>query len=183
MEKLSTQQCEELLHKLRMRFEEDMNRHPNLNWEDISAKINGSEKLGSLYQMEQSGGEPDVIGYDVSAGKYIFVDCAAESPKGRRSLCYDEAALASRKENKPKSSALGMAAEMSTDILTEAQYRELQTMGNFDLKTSSWVYTPPETRALGGALFCDKRYDRVFIYHNGAESYYSVRGFRASLRV
>lgn len=181
---LSADQRTELFFVLKRRFEANMQRHTGLSWNHPQEKlIKNEEKLCSLYLMEQSGGEPDIIGYDEETHKYIFVDCAAESPKGRRSLCYDNEALSSRKENKPKNSAAGMAAEMGAALLDEAQYRELQKLGQFDLKTSSWIYTPDETRRLGGALFCDRRYGRVFVYHNGAESYYAVRGFRAMLHV
>ena len=161
-----------------------MNRHKGLEWAKIQAKLEAhAEKLNSLYEMEISGGEPDVTGHDKKTGEYIFYDCSEESPKGRRSICYDGDALASRKENKPKNNAIDMAAAMGIELLTEEQYRELQELGDFDTKTSSWVQTPPEIRELGGALFCDRRYDHVFVYHNGAESYYAARAFRGSLRV
>ncbi len=161
-----------------------MNRHKGLEWASIQARLEAnSEKLWSLNEMERSGGEPDVIGYDNKTGEYIFYDCSAESPKDRRSLCYDRQALNSRKENKPRDNALDMAAAMGIDILTEEQYRELQKLGQFDTKTSSWVKTPSAIRKLGGAIFCDRRYDTVFLYHNGAESYYAARGFRGSLKV
>jgi hypothetical protein len=182
--KLSPQQAEELLHTLKTRFEKNMNRHKGLEWVNVEAKLQAHpEKLGSLDDMETSGGEPDVVGYDKKVGEYLFYDCSAESPKGRRSVCYDHEALNARKENKPKHSVLGMAADLGIDVLTEEQYRDLQTLGEFDLKTSSWIITPPAIRKLGGALFCDRRYDTTFVYHNGAESYYTVRGFRGSLRV
>ncbi|WP_317174360.1 DUF4256 domain-containing protein [Mucilaginibacter pankratovii] len=161
-----------------------MNRHTGLEWANVQAKLEAMpQKLWSLDEMETTGGEPDVVARDENTGEYFFYDCAAESPKGRRSVCYDHAALESRKEYKPENSAVGMAAEMGIEILTEEQYRELQTLGKFDLKTSSWVQTPANIRKLGGAVFCDRRYDTVFFYHNGAESYYAARGFRGSLRV
>jgi len=161
-----------------------MNRHEGLEWAKIQAKLEANtEKLWSLDEMERTGGEPDVVGHDKKTGKYIFYDCSAESPKGRRSFCYDREALESRKEHKPENNALDMAAAMGIELLTEEQYRELQKLGNFDMKTSSWVRTPSNIRKLGGALFCDRRYDTVFVYHNGAESYYAARGFRGSLRV
>jgi hypothetical protein len=169
---------------MKARFEKNMNRHKGLEWAKVQAKLDADpEKLWSLHEMERTGGEPDVVGYDKGAGNYIFYDCSAESPKGRRSVCYDREALESRKEHKPKSSAVDMAATMGIELLTEEQYRELQTLGEFDLKTSSWVKTPPAIRKLGGALFADRRYDHVFVYHNGAPSYYAARGFRGSLRV
>ncbi|MCM3495929.1 DUF4256 domain-containing protein [Paenibacillus lactis] len=181
---LSPEQREELLQTLKARFEKNMNRHPGLEWADVQAKLEANpEKLWSLHEMEETGGEPDVVGHDGKTGEYIFYDCSAESPKGRRSVCYDREALESRKEHKPKSSAVEMAAAMGIELLTEEQYRELQQLGNFDMKTSSWVITPERIRKLGGALFCDRRYDTVFVYHNGAESYYAARGFRGSLRV
>ena len=184
MRELSPEQREELLQTLKARFEKNMNRHPGLEWADVQAKLEENpEKLWSLHEMEETGGEPDVVGYDGKTGEYIFYDCSAESPKGRRSVCYDREALESRKEHKPKSSAVEMAAAMGIELLTEEQYRELQQLGNFDMKTSSWVITPERIRRLGGALFCDRRYDTVFVYHNGAESYYAARGFRGSLRV
>lgn len=174
----------ELLKILKDRFEKNMQRHKGIKWTDVQAKLEANPaKLWSLDQMEVTGGEPDVVGYDKKTGEYIFYDCSAESPKGRRSICYDRAALNARKEHKPKTSAMDMAEEMGVTMLTEAQYRELQKLGEFDLKTSSWVHTPPEIRKLGGALFCDRRYNTVFVYHNGAESYYAARGFRAELRV
>ena len=183
-EKLSSRQREELLRGLRSRFEKNMNRHEGLAWSQVQGRLEAdTEKLWSLYEMERTGGEPDVVGHDKQTGEYIFYDCSAESPKGRRSLCYDRAALDSRKENKPQGNAMEMAAAMGVELLTEEQYRELQKLGNFDNKTSSWVKTPSAIRKLGGALFCDRRYDTVFLYHNGAESYYAARGFRGALRV
>jgi hypothetical protein len=182
--KLSPQQNEELLGILKTRFENNMQRHKGIAWADLQAKLEASpEKLWSLNEMEFTGGEPDVVGFDDKTGEYLFFDCAAESPKGRRSVCYDRAAWESRKEHKPENTALDMAAEMGVEILTEEQYRYLQTLGNFDLKTSSWIKTPDNIRKLGGAVFCDKRYNTVFTYHNGAESYYAARGFRGALRV
>jgi hypothetical protein len=179
---LSAEQCEELLGTLRARFEKNMNRHEGLEWAQIQGKLEANaEKLWSLNEMERTGGEPDAIGHDAKTGEYIFYDCSAESPKGRRSVCYDREALESRKEHKPGDSAIDMAAAMGIELLTEEQYRELQKVGNFDTKTSSWVKTPSDVRNLGGALFCDRRYNTVFVYHNGAESYYSARGFRGSL--
>jgi hypothetical protein len=181
---LSPEQREDLLKTLKTRFEKNIPRHKGLEWADIQAKLEANaEKLWSLHQMEITGGEPDVVGFDEKAGEYIFYDCSAESPKGRRSVCYDHEALESRKANKPENSAVGMAADMGVELLTEEQYRELQTLGNFDTKTSSWVKTPERIRKLGGAIYCDRRYDTVFTYHNGAESYYAARGFRGSLRV
>jgi hypothetical protein len=181
---LSLEQREELFSTLKNRFEKNMSRHNELEWAAIQAKLEANtEKLWSLHEMEATGGEPDVIGYDQQTDEYIFVDCSAESPKGRRSVCYDREALDSRKNHKPESSVMDMAAAMGIDLLTEEQYRELQTLGKFDLKTSSWVQTPANIRKLGGALFCDRRYDTVFVYHNGADSYYAARGFRGSLRV
>jgi len=181
---LSPEQREELLRVLKARFEKNMNRHKGLEWGKVQDNLqSNTEKLWSLNQMERSGGEPDVIGHDKKTAEYIFYDCSAESPKGRRSVCYDRAALESRKEHKPENTAVDMAAAMGVEILTEEQYRHLQTLGNFDTKTSSWVKTPSDIRKLGGALFCDCRYDTVFVYHNGAESYYAARGFRGSLRV
>jgi hypothetical protein len=175
---------EELLKTLKARFEKNMNRHKGLDWAKVQARLEANpQKLRSLNEMETTGGEPDVVGRDKKSGEYIFYDCSAESPKGRRSICYDHEALEARKENKPKDSAVNMAATMGIELLTEEQYRELQKLGNFDLKTSSWVKTPPEIRKLGGALFCDHRYNQVFLYHNGADSYYAARAFRGSLRV
>ncbi|RAP74845.1 DUF4256 domain-containing protein [Paenibacillus montanisoli] len=182
---LSPEQREGLLKTLKARFEKNMNRHDGLKWANVQAKLEAAkpEKLWSLNEMESTGGEPDVIGLDNEADEYVFYDCSAESPKGRRSLCYDREALESRKEHKPQNNAVEMAFDMGIDLLTEDQYRELQNLGNFDLKTSSWVKTPASIRKLGGAIFCDRRYDTVFVYHNGAESYYAARGFRGSLRV
>ena len=183
-ETISKKQSEELLRTLKSRFEKNMNRHQGLDWDAVQAKLEAkTEKLWSLSEMERTGGEPDVVGHDKKTGEYIFYDCSAESPKERRSLCYDREALDSRKENKPKGNAVDMTTAMGTELLTEEQYRELQKLGTFDLKTSSWVKTPPNVRKLGGALFCDRRFDTVFVYHNGAESYYAARGFRGSLRV
>jgi hypothetical protein len=181
---LSPEQREELLKTLKTRFEKNMNRHKGLEWAQVQTKLEAdTEKLWSLGEMERTGGEPDVVGYDKKRGDYIFYDCSAESPKGRRSVCYDAEALESRKEHKPKHSALGMASEMGIELLSEEQYRQLQRLGDFDTKTSSWVKSPSDIRKLGGALFCDRRYGHVFVYHNGAESYYGARGFRGSLRV
>jgi hypothetical protein len=181
---LSSKQTDELLGTLKDRFEKNMNRHKGLEWTKVKAKLEASsDKLWSLNEMEKTGGEPDVVGYDRKTDEYIFFDCSAETPKDRRNYCYDRAALDSRKEHKPKNDAVNVAAEMGIEILTEDQYRELQQLGNFDLKTSSWIKTPAEIRKLGGALFCDRRYDHVFTYHNGASSYYAARGFRGSLRV
>jgi hypothetical protein len=181
---LSPKQREELLKALKARFEKNMTRHKDLEWADVQAKLEANpEKLMSLNEMEKTGGEPDVVGLDKKTGEYIFYDCSAESPKGRRSVCYDDEARKSRKEHKPHNSALGMAAAMGIEILTEEQYRELQKLGNFDTKTSSWLKTPSEIRKLGGAIFGDYRYGNVFVYHNGAESYYAARAFRGSLRV
>jgi hypothetical protein len=181
---LSPEQREELLRALKARFEKNMNRHQGLEWANVQAKLEANpEKLWSLNEMERTGGEPDVVGHDQKTGEYIFCDCSAESPKGRRSLCYDREALDDRKEHKPENSAIDMATAMGIELLTEAQYRELQKLGNFDTKTSSWVKTPSDIRKLGCAVFCDRRYDHVFLYHNGAESYYAARGFRGSLRV
>lgn len=175
---------EELFAVLKARFEKNMNRHNGLAWSPIEARLTASpQKLSSLSGMESTGGEPDVVGHDKATGEFIFFDCSAESPAGRRSLCYDREALQSRKEFKPKNSAVDLAAAMGIEILTEEQYRELQKLGEFDTKTSSWVKTPSKVRNLGGALFCDRRFDTVFTYHNGAESYYAARGFRGSLRV
>jgi hypothetical protein len=181
---LSRAQQEALLKALKTRFEQHMRRHPGLAWADVEAKLAANpEKLWSLQEMERTGGEPDVVGQDQATGEYIFYDCAAESPTGRRNVCYDHAGLMSRKENRPENNALDMATAMGVELLTEAQYRELQTLGEFDTKTSSWVQTPAAIRKLGGALFADRRYDHVFVYHNGAQSYYAARGFRGSLRV
>src|SRR5689334_11840687 len=181
---MPAEQRQELLRGLKGRFEKNMNRHKGLDWTQVQAKLEvNAEKLWSLSEMERTGGEPDVVGHDKKTGEYIFYDCSAESPKGRRSLCYDREALDSRKEHKPKDSATDMAAAMGIELLTEEQYRELQKLGNFDTTTSSWVKTPSDIRRLGGALFCDRRFNTVFVYHNGAESYYAARGFRGSLRV
>ena len=174
----------DLLQALKVRFEENMNRHKGLEWAKVQARLKAHpEKLWSLSEMESTGGEPDVVGYDKKTGEYIFYDCSAESPKGRRSVCYDREALESRKEHKPKNSAIDMATAMGIELLTEEQYLELQDLGEFDTKTSSWIMTPSDIRKLGGALYCDRRYDHIFAYHNGAESYYAARGFRGSLRV
>ena len=182
--KLSPEQREELLRALKARFERNRDRHKGLEWAKVQAKLEANtEKLWSLNEMERTGGEPDVVGHDKKTGEYIFYDCSAESPKGRRSVCYDREALEARKEHKPKDSAVDMATAMGIELLTEEQYRELQKLGEFDTKTSSWVKTPPEIRKLEGALFCDRRFDHVFVYHNGAESYYAARAFRGSLRV
>jgi hypothetical protein len=181
---LSPEQREDLFKTLKNRFEKNMNRHKGLEWAKIKIKLESDlEQLWSLSEMEKTGGEPDVVGYDKKTDEYIFYDCSVESPKGRRSLCYDSDALESRKEFKPQNNAVEMADEMGIELLTEEQYRELQYLGDFDTKTSSWVKTPPEIRKLGGAIFCDRRYNHVFVYHNGAESYYAARGFRGSLRV
>jgi hypothetical protein len=182
--KLPAEEREELLLALQNRFEKNVTRHKGIDWADVEAKlatnING---LWSLREMESTGGEPDVVGYDKKTGEYIFFDCSEESPKGRRSVCYDHEALESRKEHKPENSAMQMAADMGIELLTEEEYRNLQKLGKFDTKTSSWVQTPANIRKLGGAIFCDRRYDQVFVYHNGAESYYAARGFRGSLRI
>jgi hypothetical protein len=181
---LSPKVQEELISALKIRFENNMNRHKGFEWAKLQAKMEANtEKMWRLNEMERTEGEPDVVDYDNNTGEYIFYDCSAESPKGRRSVCYDREGLESRKEHKPENNALDMAAVMGIELLTEEQYRELQKHGNFDTKTSSWVKTPAEIRKLGGALFCDCRYDHVFVYHNGAESYYAVRGFRGSLRI
>jgi hypothetical protein len=181
---LSAEQSSALLKVLKERFEKNKNRHATIDWTKVQSKLEAnSEKLWSLNEMERTGGEPDVVGHDTKTNEFIFYDCSPETPKERRSICYDQQALDSRKEFKPKDSAINMATEMGIEILTEEQYRELQQLGNFDLKSSSWVKTPADIRKLGGALFCDRRYDTVFLYHNGAESYYAVRGFRAVLRV
>ena len=181
---LSLEQVEELLNRLQERFEKNRNRHTDLEWAKVQAKLEANPaKLWSLNEMEATGGEPDVVGYDKDTDEYIFYDCSAESPKGRRSVCYDREALEARKKHKPENSAMDMATEMGIELLTEEQYRALQELGNFDLKTSSWVQTPADIRKLGGALFCDRRYGHVFVYHNGAQSYYAARGFRGSVRV
>ena len=183
---LSPEQREELLRTLKTRFGKSMNRHKGIEWSNVQAKLetgSAGEKMWSLFEMERSGGQPDVVAFDKENGEYIFYDCSPESPDGRRSLCYDREALESRKENKPMNSALDMAALMGIDLLTEEQYRELQKLGSFDTKTSSWVKTPEGIRKRGGALFCDRRYDNVFVYHNGAESYYAARGFRGLIKI
>lgn len=182
--KLTSSQQKEILDTLKDRFEKNQDRHKGVEWNKVQAKLEANpEKLWSLFEMERTGGEPDVAGYDKKTGEYLFYDCSAESPKGRRSLCYDRKALEERKAHKPKNSAADMAATMGIELLTEEEYRSLQQLGNFDLKTSSWVKTPDDVRRLGGALFCDRRYGRVFLYHNGADSYYAARGFRGVLRV
>jgi hypothetical protein len=182
--KLPAEQGKELLKILKARFEKNMQRHKAIDWLNVQSKLEADPgKLWSLNEMERSGGEPDVVDYDKKTGEYIFYDCSPESPKGRRSLCYDREALNSRKENKPADSVIDMAAAMGIELLNEEQYRRLQQLGEFDLKTSSWIVTPPAIRELGGALFCDRRYATIFVYHNGAESYYAARGFRGSLRV
>jgi hypothetical protein len=182
--KLSSQQCDTLIRTLKARFEKHMNRHKGLEWTKVRARLDDNpDRLWSLHEMERTGGEPDVLAHDKKTGEYVFYDCAAESPKGRRSACYDREALASRKEHTPKNNAIDMAAAMGVELLTEQQYRELQTAGEFDLKTSSWLMTPSAIRKLGGAIFGDRRYDHVFVYHNGAPSYYAARGFRGLLRV
>lgn len=182
--KLTASQSKELLDILKARFEKNAKRHKSITWADVESKLlKNADKLWSLYEMEMTGGEPDVVGQDKKTGEYIFFDCAAESPKGRRSICYDHEALESRKEHKPANSAVNMAAEMGIELLDEEQYRMLQTLGAFDLKTSSWIQTSAAIRKLGGAVFCDRRYDTVFLYHNGAESYYAARGFRGVLKV
>lgn len=184
MAKLSPEQQEELFTTLEARFVKNMNRHEGIEWANVQARLEASvEKLWSLNEMERTGGQPDVIGFDEQSGAYIFCDCSPESPAGRRSVCYDREALESRKKHKPENSAIDMAAAMGIELLTEEQYRKLQKLGNFDRKTSSWVQTPPAIRKLGGALFCDFRYDTVFVYHNGADSYYAARGFRGLLKV
>jgi hypothetical protein len=181
---LSPEQREQLLRTLKTRFERNMSRHEGLQWAQVEAKLEANpEKLWSLSEMERSGGEPDVVARDKQTGEYVFYDCSAETPKGRRSLCYDREALDARKEHKPENSALDLAAAIGIELLTEEQYRALQALGEFDAKTSSWISTPARIRKLGGALFCDRRFDTVFVYHNGAESYYAARGFRGSLRV
>ncbi|MEK4246411.1 DUF4256 domain-containing protein [Psychrobacillus sp. FSL K6-2684] len=180
----SPEQREELFETLKDRFEKNMNRHMGLDWVKVQAKLEANtDKLWSLHEMEITGGEPDVVGYDKTTAEFIFYDCSAETPKGRRSVCYDREALESRKKHKPENSVLDMATDMGIELLTEEQYRELQKLGEFDLKTSSWVQTPDNIRKFGGAIFCDRRYDTVFMYHNGADSYYAARGFRGSLRV
>jgi hypothetical protein len=182
--KLSPELQSEMLSVLKTRFDKNMGRHPGIEWMALQQKLESNmEKIWSLHEMERTGGEPDVVGFDQATAEYIFYDCSPESPKNRRSLCYDREALDSRKENKPENSALDLAEAMGIEILSEDQYRQLQKLGNFDLKTSSWVKTPDHIRKLGGALFCDRRYDTVFLYHNGAESYYAVRGFRGMLKV
>lgn len=181
---LLPEQRDELLSTLKARFDKNINRHQDIVWADVQAKLEANaEKLWSLNEMEKTGGEPDIVDYDKKKDEYIFYDCSAESPKGRRSVCYDREALEARKKHKPENSAMDMAADMGIELLTEEQYRALQKLGNFDRKTSSWVQTPPDIRELGGAIFCDLRYGRVFLYHNGADSYYGARGFRGSLRV
>lgn len=182
--KLSQAQRDDLVGALKARFEKNMDRHKGIKWEQVQAKLEADPaKLWSLNEMERTGGEPDVVGFDKKQSQYVFYDCSPESPKGRRSVCYDQEALNSRKEHKPKDSAVNMANEMGVELLTEDEYRELQKLGEFDLKTSSWVKTPDDVRKLGGAVFCDRRYGRVFTYHNGAESYYAARGWRGSLKV
>jgi hypothetical protein len=182
--KLTVEEREVLLGELKSRFAKNSNRHKGLDWAKVLARLEAHpDKLWSLHEMEKTGGEPDVVGFDKKSGEFIFYDCAEETPKGRRSICFDKAALESRKEHKPKDSAMNMAEAMGIEILTEEEYRDLQKLGEFDRKTSSWIATPAAIRKLGGALFCDRRYDTVFLYHNGAESYYAVRGFRGSLRV
>lgn len=181
---LTTEEQTSLLNILKDRFEKNTNRHEGIFWDDVQNKIaTNQNKMWSLNEMEKTGGEPDVVGFDKQTGEYIFYDCSAETPKERRSICYDHEALKKRKEHKPKNSAINMAKEMGIELLTESQYRELQNLGKFDCKTSSWVQTPEEIRKLGGATFCDFRYNNVFLYHNGADSYYAVRGFRGSLRI
>ncbi|MES1215841.1 MAG: DUF4256 domain-containing protein [Bacteroidota bacterium] len=181
---LSKQQCDELFKVLKLRFEKNIARHKGIEWINVQARLEANmDQLWSLNEMENTGGEPDVVAHDKKTGEYIFYDCSPESPKERRSLCYDHEALEKRKEHKPADSAVNMAADMGIELLTEEQYRELQKLGKFDLKTSSWIITPSAIRKLGGALFCDRRYDTVFLYHNGAESYYAARGFRGSLKV
>ena len=182
--KLSPEQREELLGALKARFEKNMNRHQNLEWAEVQARLEAKpEKLWSLGEMERTGGEPDVVAFDKNTGEYIFYDCSAESPKNRRSICYDRQAQESRKEHQPENNAVDMAAAIGIELLTEEEYRELQKLGEFDTKTSSWIKTPSDIRNLGGALYCDRRYDKVFVYHNGAQSYYAARAFRGSLRI
>lgn len=184
MNTMKAHEREELLHALKVRFEKNLHRHHGIAWSDVRAKLEGNlAALRALREMESTGGEPDVVGRDKEAGQYTFCDCSAESPAGRRSVCYDREALESRKEHKPQNSAVELAAAMGIELLTEEQYRELQKLDDFDTKTSSWIRTPSDIRQLGGALFCDRRYGKVFVYHNGAQSYYAVRGFRGSLRV
>lgn len=184
IKELTKEQHEELLSVLKSRFEQNMQRHENLGWEAVQKKLEGNtDKLWSLHEMERTGGEPDVVGYDDKNDQFIFMDCSKETPKGRRKVCYDREALESRKKHKPENNAIDMATEMGIELLTEEEYRFLQTLDEFDLKSSSWIQTPAEIRELGGALFCDRRYNTVFVYHNGADSYYSVRGFRGSLKV
>ncbi|MCS1394398.1 MULTISPECIES: DUF4256 domain-containing protein [Lysinibacillus] len=181
---LSQEQTEELINTLQVRFEKNTSRHEGLDWANVQVRLEANkEKLWSLHEMEATGGEPDVVGYDANTDEFIFYDCSAESPKGRRSLCYDREAWEARKNHKPENTAMDVAKEMGIELLTEERYRQLQELGKFDLKTSSWVQTPDNIRKLGGAIFCDRRYDMVFMYHNGAESYYAARGFRGSLRV
>lgn len=181
---LTYEQQEELIKTLKARFEKNIERHEGIDWASVQAKLDANpEKLWSLHEMEATGGEPDVVSYDAKTDEYIFYDCSAESPKGRRSVCYDREAWEARKNHKPENTAMDMAKDMGIELLTEEQYRELQQLGKFDLKTSSWVQTPENIRKLGGAIFCDRRYDTIFMYHNGAESYYAARGFRGSLRV
>lgn len=182
--RMNAKQREELFQILKTRFEKNMERHKDIKWDKVQARLEANaEKLVSLHEMEVTGGEPDVVGYDKKTGEFIFYDCSAETPKGRRSVCYDREGLKSRKEHRPENNALDMAAAMGIELLMEEQYRELQKLGEFDLKTSSWIQTPAAIRKLGGALFADRRYDNVFVYHNGAQSYYAVRGFRGVLRV
>jgi hypothetical protein len=181
--KLSAAEQVELINELKERFEKNMGRHKGIEWAKVEAKLKASDKLWSLAEMERTGGEPDVVAFDKKTGEFVFYDCAAETPKGRRSLCYDRAAWESRKEHKPESDAVSVAAAMGIEILDEDEYRDLQKLGEFDRKTSSWVATPPDVRKLGGALFCDRRYGRVFTFHNGAESYYAARAFRGSIKI
>lgn len=184
IKELSAEQRDELMQIVKARFDKNMHRHEGIEWNDVQVRLDANpEKLWSLYEMERTEGEPDVIGYDQAAGEYIFCDCSKESPKGRRSVCYDREALEARKKNKPENSAIDMANAMGIEMLTEEQYRELQKLETFDTKTSSWVLTPSDIRKLGGALFCDYRYGHVFVYHNGADSYYSARGFRGLLKI